>query len=97
MTRKVREGCPHPEKIGHTSIDGAFRQLASLERDGKGDGKTWPYPCPCGLVHLGHRSTKPKLAAMYEQWKRDNAVRDDYTTNQAEIKARIKKALRRKT
>lgn len=99
MTRKIREGCPHPDKIGHKTLDSAFRQLHSLERDGKGDGKTWPYPCPCGSIHLGHRSTKPKLAAKYETWLRDNAgvVDGGYTTNQAEIKARIKKALRRKT
>jgi len=98
MSRPTRQHCPHPEKTAHWSMSAAFRHLQSLERDGKGDGHTWPYPCPCGAIHLGHRKdVNKKTRDAYQDFLADHPDRDrDYTTNDAAIKRRIKKALKRR-
>lgn len=96
--RPIRPNCPHPEKAGHATLDAAFRQLESLERAGKGDGKTWPYWCECGTMHLGHNArARRSMKAKYEAWLLvREPIHDGYTTNQADINRRIKRSLKRR-
>lgn len=47
--------CPHPEKIGYKTKQGAVAGRASLEKARGIDLGLKPYLCPCGKWHLGHR------------------------------------------